>query len=321
VTTVADTLAQEARAFDDQIRRRLAGGHRPDLRRCGRCDYFYNNVWRDQEFARLYFGEVVERTAAAARRYLPGLSRPARLLEVGCGPGHLSLELARLGFDVTGLDLSPACLEAARKTAEEDPWRSQRGRLEYEAGDFMDHGGRYDLVLFCASLHHFPDSRAAVAHARSLLPAGGLVVVDEPTRDRVSRRNAAVILLVRGLLALAGAFHRPFEGPAGAGEVEPLLARVLEEERYLPPEGGQVQSVHDNRAGFGEMVGALRSCFEELEFLDHSAFFHQLVGGVRLGEVDRERLFANFLKVMDQALVEAGATDPVNFFFVGRGRG
>ena len=55
-----DRLEKEAIAFDRQIVDRIKNGHIPDLRRCGRCEYFYNNVWRDQEFVKLYYGEVVE---------------------------------------------------------------------------------------------------------------------------------------------------------------------------------------------------------------------------------------------------------------------
>ena len=39
----------------------------------------------------------------------------ARVLEVGCGPGHLSIRLARRhGLEVTGLDLDPAMIQRAR---------------------------------------------------------------------------------------------------------------------------------------------------------------------------------------------------------------
>jgi len=42
----------------------------------------------------------------------------ARVLEVGCGPGHLSIRLARQhGLDMTGLDLDPAMIERARANA------------------------------------------------------------------------------------------------------------------------------------------------------------------------------------------------------------
>ena len=64
-----DREIEEAEAFDAQIRERVDNGHIPDLRRSGRCEYFYNNVWRDQEFVKLYFGEVVEKVIDAAKKY------------------------------------------------------------------------------------------------------------------------------------------------------------------------------------------------------------------------------------------------------------
>ena len=43
----------------------------------------------------------------------------ARILDVGCGTGRHSVELARRGFRMTGVDLSPGMLEQARKAAAE----------------------------------------------------------------------------------------------------------------------------------------------------------------------------------------------------------
>lgn len=42
----------------------------------------------------------------------------ARVLEVGCGPGQLSVRLAGHGLDVTGLDLDPAMIERACANAD-----------------------------------------------------------------------------------------------------------------------------------------------------------------------------------------------------------
>jgi 2-polyprenyl-3-methyl-5-hydroxy-6-metoxy-1,4-benzoquinol methylase len=46
-----------------------------------------------------------------------GRDRSKRILDVGCGTGRHSLELARRGYNVTGVDLSPAMLERARAKA------------------------------------------------------------------------------------------------------------------------------------------------------------------------------------------------------------
>jgi SAM-dependent methyltransferase len=56
-----------------------------------------------------------EQTADDAARAAPA---EARILEVGSGPGHLSIQLARRhGFDVTGIDVDPSMIDHARANA------------------------------------------------------------------------------------------------------------------------------------------------------------------------------------------------------------
>ena len=111
-----NALAEEAAAFDRQIEERIANGHIPDLRRCGPCDWFYNNPWRRPAYVALDFGEQFELIRDAIVAHAPVTVGPRRVLEVGCGPGYLSLELARSGFDVTALDLCQRSF-ASRATA------------------------------------------------------------------------------------------------------------------------------------------------------------------------------------------------------------
>ncbi len=314
-----DREIEEAEAFDVQIRERVDNGHIPDLRRSGRCEYFYNNVWRDQEFAKLYFGEVVAKVIDAAQKYLTKKGKiPKKILEVGCGPGHISLELARNHFDVVGLDLSGACIEVAKEVAAEDPWANERGGLAYLKADFLQHNGKYDIVLFTASLHHFPDCRVAVEHAKNLLNPDGIIIVDEPARDLVSEKNTAVILLIKGLLSSVGAYYQDIKITLTAEEAHSLMKRIYHEERYETEDGTRLQSALDNESGFEQMYSALAKCFYQLEFWKDYAFFHQLVGGIRLKNIEEEHNLAKFLKIMDSILCRYGAIDPTNFYFVGR---
>jgi len=66
------------------------------------------------------------------------------------------------------------------------------------------------------------------------------------------------------------------------------------------------------------MYTALKAEFEELKFEKHHALFHQLIGGVRLGNIEDERKMALFLKQMDEMLCRLNALDPTNFYFVGK---
>ena len=66
--------------------------------------------------SRLLLGSLVERIAADTATVAPD---GVRVLEVGCGPGHLSTRLAHHhGFDVTGLDLDPAMIARAQANAD-----------------------------------------------------------------------------------------------------------------------------------------------------------------------------------------------------------
>ncbi len=56
-------------------------------------------------------------TLRALKDYLPHF--PAEVLDVGGGPGQYSIALAKLGYQVTLLDLSEGCLQLAKKKAQE----------------------------------------------------------------------------------------------------------------------------------------------------------------------------------------------------------
>ena len=317
-TSTPEDLRKEAAAFDAQILERVRNGHIPDLRRSGRCEYFYNNVWRDQFFTNLYFGELVKRVVKEVKTCLAGQHEPLKLLEVGCGPGHVSLELARNGFDVTGLDISNACIDIARQFAEEDPWKNQRSSLKYVKDDFLNHNGTYHVVLFTASLHHFPQCKRIIKHTAEILKDWGLIIADEPIKDQVSERNAAIILLIKGLLSAGGSYYEQLDIPTSKLEMEKICLKINLKESYREPNGENVQSIHDNVAGFEEMHTELKAEFEEIKFEKHHALFHQLIGGVRLDSIEDERKMALFLKQMDEMLCRLNAIDPTNFYFVGR---
>jgi SAM-dependent methyltransferase len=104
----------------------------------------------------------------------------ARVLEVGCGPGRLSIRLARQhGLEVTGLDLDPAMIERARANADR-PGESDERRPSFLVGDvaslaFPD--GSFDLVVSTLSLHHWADPAAGLAEIGRVLRPGARALV------------------------------------------------------------------------------------------------------------------------------------------------
>jgi 2-polyprenyl-3-methyl-5-hydroxy-6-metoxy-1,4-benzoquinol methylase len=321
-TELSGTLAEEAHAFDRQIEERIKNGHIPDLRLCTPCDWFYNNSWRRPAYVQLDFGEQFELIRDTLRAHAPNGAR-ARVLEVGCGPGYMSLELARAGFDVTGLDLSERCIEISRRYAQQDPFAAGRGPLKYVAGDFFSHAalvdGSFDAVVFVGALHHFPAQDEVLSRANALLAPGGLLIAHEPVRDRVTKGNALLVHLLRVLLSAKGGFFKQYPVPTDVAARETEVEHLFNEMRYELEDGSKAQSVNDNEAGYAEMYPALSSRFEQLVFDWRYAFFHEFIGGLRFDEQTNESL-ARYLRDTDRALCAAGVLSATEFFFVGRKR-
>jgi SAM-dependent methyltransferase len=92
-------------------------------------------------------------------------ARRGRALDVGCGTGAYSVYLAKLGYEVTGLDYLAEPLRIAQQKAQEEdvPVRFlQADVLTWE------HDGAFDLVLDSGCLHTLPASERP-AYRRQLL--------------------------------------------------------------------------------------------------------------------------------------------------------
>lgn len=84
-----------------------------------------------------------------------GTLQGKRILDLGCGPGLYTLEYARRGASVTGVDFSPAMLDLARRNAE----TAKLGSLiEYRQADLASYEAAetYDLIIMSGLTEYLP---------------------------------------------------------------------------------------------------------------------------------------------------------------------
>ena len=122
--------------------------------------------------------------AYAIRRALTML-QTGRAADLGCGPGHLAIELARAATDlqVTGIDLSDEMLAKAEARAER---AGLADRVDFRTGDvaripFSDCA--LDLVVSTLSLHHWSDPVAVLDEIARVVRPGGAFLVFDLRRD------------------------------------------------------------------------------------------------------------------------------------------
>jgi SAM-dependent methyltransferase len=102
----------------------------------------------------------------------------AQVLDAGCGPGWLTELLARCGYWVTGVDVSPAMIEVARRRLEAIPRSIGPGRGS------IPWRGRFDAVVLYDALHHLEDELATLTRLRDALVPGGRIFIHEAARPR-----------------------------------------------------------------------------------------------------------------------------------------
>jgi len=118
------------------------------------------------------------RTAANSAGYLlPHLARGLRLLDLGCGPGTITIDLARLVApgEVVAVDASAAAIELARVEA-----RTAGVELSLvvaEGDDLPFEDGSFDVVHAHQLLQHVSDPVAVLREMRRVTRPGGVVAV------------------------------------------------------------------------------------------------------------------------------------------------
>lgn len=296
-----ESIIVEKKAFDEQAEEREKYGLYPDIRDLRVVEKLYNNPWREPEFFHLQILPRIEFILNAIT------NNKGKVLEVGCGNGFLSLEMARFGMDVCGIDISTKSIEIARKTAKNNKYADGFGSLKYEVADFMSAefvNSSWDSVVFMGALHHFPDIDKVVKKVVTLLKPKGNIVLCEPVSDNFTRPLAEIAALLRLVCPTWQSYQDKLEKVQDAKSWEKYVDEIMHEYQYLDVHGNNVQSPMDNVTNVEEdIINSVNKYFEISRYVKTDAFIDKLIGGLR--GPDRYPL-AKFLKLFDDYVINNG---------------
>jgi trans-aconitate 2-methyltransferase len=201
-----------------------------------------------------------------------------RVLDLGCGTGHLTARIAEAGADVVGIDSSAEMIEEARRLFP---------TIRFEVADARDFAfdEPFDAVFSNAVLHWVKPQEQAVACVRRALKPGGRFVAEFGGRE-----NVAVIVSALDAASSAiglGAWEHPWYYPS-IGQYAPLLERAGLEVSH---------AVLFDRPTPLDGEGGLRNWAE--------MFARDLVG--RVPAEDRDRFFRHTEEAARPALYRDGA--------------
>jgi trans-aconitate 2-methyltransferase len=178
-----------------------------------------------------------------------------RILDVGCGPGQLTAQIADAGAEVTGIDNSPAMLAEARKNY-------PGVRFELVDASRLAYDRQFNAVFSNAALHWVRDAGAAAAGMAQALKPGGRLVVEFGGKGNIRQLRDAISRALKDFRIDAP--ESPWFYP-GIGEYAAMLERHGLEVNYAslfdrptPLEGGLGDWIAMFRAPVLDAVGPER---------------------------------------------------------------
>jgi trans-aconitate 2-methyltransferase len=138
-----------------------------------------------------------------------------RILDLGCGTGQLTSEVAQCGAAMVGVDSSPEMIAGARENFPD---------LHFELADAtaLPYQGEFDAVISNAALHWIRDQRSAIASVARALKPGGRFVFEMGGHQNLRETLAAGSEALRSLGVQDPERLIPWFFPS-VGEYAPLL--------------------------------------------------------------------------------------------------
>ena len=274
----------EGKAFSNRIKQRIKKGFVPDLQNLKTCNYFYKSFWRHPDFAKLYVGEI---SKFYVNYFKKNLHKKAKILDLGCGPGYFSLELARAGFSVVAIDISKEAIATAKKTLL-NLKKEKNLKIEYFCSDLksLNYKNEFDGVLCSGFLHHIKNIKNISKLIYNSMKKNGSLLIYEPQHKEWKKFDAFLVLFLRQIFKKLNMWHdKKMKAPNNLENFKYQLKQIHYEfchERDYSEKGGQ--SPNDLSSDKKKILEGLKINFKLKEIRPGFSFIYRFLGGLRGGQ-------------------------------------
>ena len=176
--------------------------------------------------------------------------KTGRLLDLGCGPGYLSIEIVKLNknMNIIGVDLCEKLIEMARGNAAK---AGLSDRLRFEVGDAAKlrfGNASFDMALSTGMLHSLKDPLRVLKEMYRLLKKGGTAWIYDPASvsSKINKAKWRAALTARekfflSLFKLVG-LHKPIQ-PYTKSQVTHWIEAAGYQDYDVEEGGGEIKII------------------------------------------------------------------------------
>ena len=232
-------------------------------------------------------------------------------LDLGCGAGWLSLELARRGMRVDGFEISDTRLNIAREYLRNNVFKEGFGSVNYRIEDINKVSlkkNNYESAVSWDTLHHIPEIERVIKEIyESLKPRGYFILYDH---IGLSKRNKTVVRILRIPFAVFSMIRKILKAMEAKADLNPAS----------DSSGKDINSPFEDITQ-GEMVDAIKKFFE-IEMLKTQLCFSGALANELINLPDMLKYpLLRFFKFIDDVLIMARILKGEYVFVVARKSG